>query len=84
VEAPRVLTYSMPISFYPHRANPGWIAMEETFPEETRAVLEGLGHRVRVWPKLPRKSSVCVARMTAPGVLEAGADIRGEAYALAW
>lgn len=84
VEAPRVLTYSMPISFYPHRANPGWIAVEETFPPETIAALEALGHRISVWPKLPRKSSMCVARMAGPGLLEAGADIRGEAYALAW
>jgi gamma-glutamyltranspeptidase/glutathione hydrolase len=84
VEAPRVLTYSMPISFYPHQANPGWIAIEETFPQETIAALETLGHRIRVWPKLPRKSSMCVARMAPTGILEAGADIRGEAYALAW
>jgi gamma-glutamyltranspeptidase len=74
----------MPISFYPHRANPGWIAIEETYPKETVAALEALGHKIRVWPKLPRKSSMCVARMASPGVLEAGADIRGEAYALAW
>lgn len=84
VEAPRVVTYSMPISFYPHAANPGWIAIEETFPAETRAALEALGHKLRVWPKLPRKSSMCVARLTPGGILEAGADIRGEAYALAW
>ncbi|MGQ0569147.1 MAG: gamma-glutamyltransferase family protein [Armatimonadota bacterium] len=84
VESPRVLTYSMPISFYPHRSNPGWIAIEETFPRETIAALETLGHRIRVWPKLPRKSSMCVGRMAPPGILEAGADIRGEAYALAW
>jgi gamma-glutamyltranspeptidase/glutathione hydrolase len=84
VEAPRVLTYSMPISFYPHRANPGWIAVEETFPQQTIAALEALGHRIRLWPKLPRKSSMCVARVAPSGILEAGADIRGEAYALAW
>lgn len=84
VEAPRVLTYSMPISFYPHRANPGWIAIEETFAKETLAGLEALGHKIRVWPKLPRKSSMCVTKVAAPGVLEAGADIRGESYALAW
>ena len=84
VEAPRVLTYSMPISFYPHRSNPGWIAAEETFPQETLAALEKLGHRIRIWPKLPRKSSMCVSRIARPGILEAGADIRGEAYALAW
>ena len=84
VEMPRVLTYSMPISFYPHQANPGWIAVEETFPQETIAALEALGHRIRVWPKLPRKSSMCVARMMPTGILEAGADIRGESYALAW
>jgi gamma-glutamyltranspeptidase/glutathione hydrolase len=83
VEAPRVTTYSMPISFYPHRANPGWIAVEETFVAETVAALEARGHRVRRWPKMPRKSSMCVVRMLANGVLEAGADIRGEAYALA-
>ncbi|HYM70220.1 MAG TPA: gamma-glutamyltransferase family protein [bacterium] len=83
VEAPRVTTYSMPISFYPHRANPGWIAVEETFADETVAALEARGHRVRRWPKMPRKSSMCVVRMLANGALEAGADIRGEAYALA-
>jgi gamma-glutamyltranspeptidase/glutathione hydrolase len=84
VEAPRVVTYSMPISFYPHTANPGWIAVEETVPVETRTALEALGHKIRVWPKLPRKSSMCVVRRLPSGVLEAGADIRGEAYGLAW
>jgi gamma-glutamyltranspeptidase / glutathione hydrolase len=84
VESPRVLTYSMPISFYPHQSNPGWIAIEETFPPETIAALEKLGHRIRVWHKLPRKSSMCVTRRARPGMLEAGADIRGESYAIAW
>jgi gamma-glutamyltranspeptidase / glutathione hydrolase len=84
VEAPRVMTYSMPISFYPHHANPGWITVEETFPAETIAALEARGHRVRVWPKMPRKSSMCVVRMLQTGVLEAGADIRGESYAQAF
>jgi len=84
VEAPRVLTYSMPISFYPHHANPGWITVEETLPAETIAALEARGHRVRVWPKMPRKSSMCVVRALPNGVLEAGADIRGESYAQAF
>ncbi|MBI4278117.1 MAG: gamma-glutamyltransferase family protein [Armatimonadetes bacterium] len=84
VEVPRVVTYSMPISFYPHKANPGWIAVEESLPPETIAALERRGHRVRIWPKMPRKSSMCVVRRLANGVLEAGADIRGESYALGW
>jgi gamma-glutamyltranspeptidase len=58
--------------------------MEETFPMETRRALEALGHKIRVWPKLPRKSSMCVVRRLSSGVLEAGADIRGEAYGIAW
>ena len=81
VEAPRVMTYSMPISFYPHRANPGWITVEETLPKDVVAALEARGHKARVWPKMPRKSSMCVARVLPNGVLEAGADIRGESYA---
>jgi len=84
VEAPRVLTYSMPISFYPHQANPGWITVEETFPRETIAALEARGHQVRIWPKMPRKSSMCVVRRLPNGILEAGADIRGESYAQAF
>ena len=84
VEAPRVLTYSMPISFYPHQANPGWITVEETFPRETIAALEARGHQVRIWPKMPRKSSMCVVRRLPNGTLEAGADIRGESYAQAF
>ena len=84
VEVSRVLTYSMPISFYPHQANPGWITVEETLPKETIGALERLGHHVRIWPKMPRKSSMCVVRMLANGMLEAGADIRGESYAQAF
>ena len=84
VEVSRVMTYSMPISFYPHQANPGWITVEETLPNETIAALERLGHRVRIWPKMPRKSSVCVVRRLPGGLLEAGADIRGESYAQAF
>ena len=75
------MTYSMPISFYPHRANPGWITVEETLPKDVVAALEARGHKARVWPKMPRKSSMCVARVLPNGVLEAGADIRGESYA---
>ena len=56
--------------------------MEETIPQSSIAVIEARGHRVRVWPKLPRKSSMCVVRTLPNGVLEACADIRGEAYAL--
>jgi hypothetical protein len=33
---------------------------------------------------MPRKSSMCVVRMLQNGVLEAGADIRGESYAQAF
>ncbi len=83
VEAPRVTTYSMPISFYPHRANPGWVTVEESLSPDVIAALERRGHKVRLWPKLPRKSSMCVVRMLPNGVLEAGADIRGESYAQA-
>jgi gamma-glutamyltranspeptidase/glutathione hydrolase len=84
VEAPRAVTYSMPVSFYPNVHNPGWIAVEESVPATVIGELEALGHRVAVWPALPRKSAVCAVRRLDNGALEAGADIRGDSQALGW
>jgi gamma-glutamyltranspeptidase/glutathione hydrolase len=85
-EAPRMSTYSMPLTADPHPYSPNLLKVEERVGP---AVLEGLaarGHQVQVWPDWhPAAGSVCGIWIDREqGTLTAGADPRRVAYALGW
>jgi gamma-glutamyltranspeptidase/glutathione hydrolase len=84
IEAPRWSTTSFPATEFPQTAYPNQIAVEERIPEEVRAALRQRGHLVDVTGPwfLGANCAVVVDHQT--GVLNAGADPRGDSYALAW
>jgi gamma-glutamyltranspeptidase/glutathione hydrolase len=85
VEAPRFLIWSFPDSFWPHVYTPGRMELEGRFDAETGRELERRGHKVEWLPLYAgRANNVCgISLDHATGTLSAGADLRGEAYAIA-
>ena len=84
-EAPRFLIWSFPDSFWPHVYTPGRMELERRFDAETGKELERRGHNVE-WLSLyaGRANNICgIAIDHANGTLATGADLRGEAYAIA-
>jgi len=82
IEAPRWTTTSFPASEFPHTMYPGRMAVEDRIPEHVRTELEKRGHQVDLegaWT-LGATSAIVIDQ----GVLCAGADPRGDGYALAW
>jgi gamma-glutamyltranspeptidase/glutathione hydrolase len=83
VEAPRFSTQTLVNSFYPRVYLPGQLNVEPGIPEETRARLRALGHKV-VEAGACGIGAVVTRRDPATGVLSAGADPRRPTYAIAW
>ena len=84
IEAPRWSTDSFPSSVFPHGTKKLHLAVEARIPKSVRKRLRGRGHKVEVkgpWT-LGATSAIVVDPET--GVLSAGADPRGDNYALAW
>jgi gamma-glutamyltranspeptidase/glutathione hydrolase len=84
-EAPRFLIWSFPDSFWPHVYTPGRMELERRFDAETGKELERRGHNFE-WLSLyaGRANNICgIAIDHANGTLATGADLRGEAYAIA-
>ncbi len=84
IEAPRWSTTSFPASYFPHTMYPGRMAVEERIPEAVRRALEQRGHTVRVAGAWSLNATSAIVIDPASGVLSAGADPRGDNYALAW
>src|SRR5262249_22115978 len=84
IEAPRWTTTSFPASEFPHTMYPGRLAVEDRIPSEVRASLSQLGHQVDVQGGWTLGATCAVWIDPATGVLSAGADPRGDNYALAW
>jgi gamma-glutamyltranspeptidase/glutathione hydrolase len=84
IEAPRVATYNHPASFSPHQYFPGVSAGEERINEEVFDNLKNKGHRMYNWPQFVYRAGAVnvVQRDTRTGVLQAGADLRRENYAI--
>ena len=85
-EAPRMATYSMPLTSDPHPYKPNLLKVEARVGQE---VLDGLaerGHGVEAWPDWhPAAGSVCGIWIDREReTLIAGADPRRVAYALGW
>ncbi len=84
IEAPRWSTTSFPASYFPHTMYPGQMAVEERIVETIRKELEKRGHKVRVNGPWSMSATSAILIDPATGVLSAGADPRGDNYALAW
>ena len=50
VEAPRVASYSYPVSFEPHAYHPGLLNLESRIDKATGEALGRLGHKIGWWP----------------------------------
>jgi gamma-glutamyltranspeptidase/glutathione hydrolase len=85
-EEPRFASFSFPNSFYPHRSRPGEVSVETRIAPETIAGLEARGHKVKRWPLWSGNAGgACVIfRDARTGLLQAGADPRRDASAIAW
>ncbi|HEY3841112.1 MAG TPA: gamma-glutamyltransferase [Bryobacteraceae bacterium] len=84
IEAPRWSTTSFPASEFPHNMYPGNMALESRIPEGVRADLADRGHNVEVKGPWMMSATSAIVIDPATGVLSAGADPRGDNYALAW
>ena len=84
VEAARVVTFSMPSSFWPHAYFPGQSAAEGRIDPRVIDDLRGRGHKVEVWDDWSgRTGNVCLITMDREkGILLGGADARRESYAM--
>jgi gamma-glutamyltranspeptidase/glutathione hydrolase len=84
IEAPRWSTTSFPASEFPHTMYPGDMAVESRIPEGVRADLADRGHNVELKGPWMMSATSAIVIDQATGVLSAGADPRGDNYALAW
>jgi gamma-glutamyltranspeptidase/glutathione hydrolase len=89
IEAPRFSSGHMPITFYPHTANPGLLRIEERVDKQVRDELAARGHVVEVMPPY-REGFVLAAACDGAGGVGGGADPRGQlanlmpAQAICW
>jgi gamma-glutamyltranspeptidase / glutathione hydrolase len=84
IEAPRWSTTSFPASEFPHTMYPGNIAVESRIAEEVRDDLAARGHNVEVKGPWMMNATCAIVIDPTTGILSAGADPRGDNYALAW
>lgn len=86
IEAPRAGSFNFPNSFAPHTYLPGRLCVEGRIAPDTADALKHLGYDVERWPdKSWSMGAICaILRDAETGLLQAGADPRREAYALAW
>jgi gamma-glutamyltranspeptidase/glutathione hydrolase len=85
-EAPRLASYSMPMTADPHPYRPNQLKLEQRAGADAFAGLAERGHAVEAWPDWhPAAGSVCGVWIDREqGTLSAGADPRRVAYALGW
>ena len=84
IEAPRWSTTSFPATEFPQTAYPGHLAVEDRIPADVRAELSRLGHQVETAGPWTMGANCGITEDRESGVLSAGADPRGDSYALAW
>jgi gamma-glutamyltranspeptidase/glutathione hydrolase len=84
IEAPRWTTTSFPASTFPHVMKPAEVAVEDRIPESVRRELKNRGHRLSVRGPWTMNATSAIVIDPETGVLSAGADPRGDNYALAW
>jgi gamma-glutamyltranspeptidase/glutathione hydrolase len=78
IDAASFHTTHFPSSFYPRRAVPGELVVEDRIPAATRKELEGRGHKVKVVGGWANGRVMAAAVGPRPGVLSAAASPRGQ------
>jgi len=84
IEAPRWSTTSFPATEFPHTAYPNQIALEDRIPPDVRQELANRGYLVDTSGPWTMGANCGITIDPGTGVLNAGADPRGDSYALAW
>ena len=86
VEAPRFYSYSFPNSQYPSAYNPGLLRAEQRIGADVLEGLRARGHSVEAHPDWWEGACLygAITRNPESGVLQGGADPRGEAYAVGY
>ena len=84
IEAPRATTKSFPSSVFPHAMVSAQVGVESRVSAEVIAELRKRGHRVDINGPWSMSATSAIVIDPETGVLSAGADIRGDNYALAW
>jgi len=85
IEAPRVNSLHPVSSFDDHRAQPGVLEIETTFPPSVIEALNARGHVLRLRPANGISTGVVAAGVDpATGKLRGGADLRRERAIVAW
>lgn len=85
IEAPRVNSLHPVSSFDDHRAQPGVLEIEATFPSRVIDDLKARGHILRIRPANGISTGIVAAGVdSATGRLRGGADLRRERAIVAW
>jgi gamma-glutamyltranspeptidase/glutathione hydrolase len=86
VEAPRFYSYNFPNSSYPSAYSPGLLRAEGRIAPAVLEALRQRGHQVEAYPDWWEGSCLygVITRDPLTGVLQGGADPRGEAYAVGY
>ena len=86
VEAPRFYSYNFPGSSYPYAYQPGLMRAESRISAEFLDSLRQRGHKIETYPDWWEGACLygAIMRDPATGILQGGADPRGEAYALCY
>ena len=85
IEAPRVNSLHPVSSFDDHRAQPGVLEIEATFPPAVIEELRARGHQLRVRPANGVSTGIVAAGVDpSTGRLRGGADLRRERAIVAW
>ena len=84
IEAARWSTTSFPASDFPHTMYPGEMSVESRIPETVREDLVKRGHKLKVVGAWTLGATSAIVIDPETGLLSAGADPRGDNYALAW
>jgi len=88
VDAPSFYTLDFPSSFYPRKASPREVQIEDTILTEIREALERRGHILRVTPSWQNGRVTAAARDPRSGVVMAAASRKmmfgNTAHALGW
>jgi gamma-glutamyltranspeptidase / glutathione hydrolase len=84
IESPRWSTRSFPASPFPHTMYPGDLWLENRIPESVAAELTRRGHKVDMRPPWSMNQSGGIMIDEANGIVNAGADPRVAAAAVAW
>lgn len=85
LDAPTFHTEHFPSSFYPRAQHAGRVVVEDRIPQETRHMLQALGHDVRTTGAWANGRVLAICRNEQRQIILGGASPRGETgYAVGW